>query len=187
MATFFHRLSAIQNYRWASVALIAAMILLPVLMMRLGALEWVASLAGLPVYVALVVLTYRRLRDANLSGWWIVLMILVVNLGPRGDGLEPITFYVSHLIYLIPVALGWLAPAPGNVVVQSSQRSRKNLFLGARTAVGIACVALLFFGPVRQLMEGGSPSQMLWAFLWVVVGVALVVMINWLLDKPSSG
>jgi len=41
----------------------------------LQALEWIASLAGLSVYVALIVLTYRRLRDTNLSGWWIVLMI----------------------------------------------------------------------------------------------------------------
>ncbi|WP_292062853.1 hypothetical protein [Brevundimonas sp. UBA7664] len=119
MAMFFHRLSAIRNYRWASVALIAAMILLPVLMMRLGALEWVASLAGLPVYVALVVLTYLRLRDANLSGWWIGLMILVVNLGPRWDGIEPLTFHLSHLIHLVPVALGWLVRAPENVAVKS--------------------------------------------------------------------
>ena len=115
MATFFHRLSGIRNYRRASVALIAAMILLPVLLMRLGAPEWVASLAGLPVYVALVVLTWRRLRDADLSGWWIVLMILVVNLGPRWDGPEPLVFHVSHLIHLIPVALGWLVRAPQTV------------------------------------------------------------------------
>ena len=115
MATFIHRLSAIQNYRWASVSLIVTMILLPVLMVRLGALEWVASLAGLPVYVALVVLTYRRLTDANLTGWWIVLMILVINIGPQWDGLEPLTFHVSHLIHLIPVALGWLVRAPQTV------------------------------------------------------------------------
>jgi len=115
MATFVHRLSAIQNYRWASVALIATMILLPVLMVRLGALEWVAALAGLPVYVALIVLTYRRLRDANLSGWWIVLMILVIDVGPYWEGLEPLTFHVSHLIHLIPVALGWLVRAPRTV------------------------------------------------------------------------
>ena len=119
MAMFFHRLSAIQTYRWASVALIAATIFLPALFMRLGAVDWVASLAGLPFYVALVVLTYRRLRDANLSGWWIVLMILVVNLGPHWEGLEPLTFHVSHLIHLIPVALGWLVPAPGSSAVKS--------------------------------------------------------------------
>lgn len=119
MATSFHRLSTIQNYRRASVALIAATILLPVLMMRLGALEWVASLAGLPVYVALVVLTYHRLRDAGLSGGWVVLMILVVNLGPRWDGPEPLTFHLSHLVHLIPVVLGWLARGPGNVAVTS--------------------------------------------------------------------
>lgn len=119
MATFFNRLGAIQNYRWASVALIVTFILLPVLMMRLGALEWVASLAGLPVYVALVILTYHRLQDANLSGWWVVLMILVVNLGPRWDGLEPLTFHLSHLLHLVPVALGWLVRGPGNGAVKS--------------------------------------------------------------------
>ena len=119
MATFLHRLSAIQNYRWASIALIGAMILLPVFLTRLGALEWVAFLAGLPVYVALVVLTYRRLRNANLSGGWIILMIVVINLGPRWDGLEPLTFHLSHLLHLIPVALGWLVRAPGNVAVKS--------------------------------------------------------------------
>lgn len=121
MATFFQRLSAIQNYRWASVALIVAMILLPVLMRRLGALEWVAMLAALPIYLALVVLTYRRHRNANLTGWWIVLMILVLNFGPRWDGPEPLTFHLSHLIHLIPVALGWLVRAPENVSVTSAR------------------------------------------------------------------
>jgi uncharacterized membrane protein YhaH (DUF805 family) len=118
VGTFFHRLSAIQIYRWASVALIVAMILLPVLMMRLGALEWVATLTGLPIYVALVVLTFHRLRNANLTGWWIILMILVLNFGPRWDGLEPLTFHLSHLLHLIPVALGWLVRGPGNVAVK---------------------------------------------------------------------
>jgi len=187
MATFVHRLSAIQNYRRASVALIATMILLPVLMVRLGALQWVASLAGLPAYIALVVLTYRRLRDAGLSGGWIVLMILVVNLGPRWDGLEPLTFHLSHILHLIPVALGWLVSAPGDAVAHSGQGRRHNRSLGARIAVGTACSALLFFGPVRELMDGGSPSQLLWAFLWAAGGIALVVMMNWLLDRPSSG
>lgn len=119
MATFFHRLSEIQNYRWASLALITAMTFLPVLMMRLGALEWVAVLAGLPVYVALVVLTYQRLRNANLTGAWIALMIVVVNLGPSWDGLEPLTFHLSHLLHLIPVALGWIVRVPGNIAVKS--------------------------------------------------------------------
>ena len=121
MATFFHRLSTIQNYRWASVALIAVMIVIPVLLLRLGASEWVASLASLPIYVALVVLTFRRLRNANLTGWWIVLMILVLNFGPQWDGLEPLTFYLSHLLHLIPVALGWLVRAPGNAAATVSR------------------------------------------------------------------
>ena len=121
MATSLQRLSAIQNYRWASVALIVATIFLPVLMIRLGALAWVATLAGLPIYVALVVLTYHRLRDARLTGWWIVLMILQLNFGPRWDGLEPLTFHLSHLLHLIPVALGWLVHAPRTVAETSAR------------------------------------------------------------------
>lgn len=120
MTSFSHRLSEIQNYRWASAALIVAMILLPVLMVRLGALEWVATLATLPIFLTLVVLTYRRLRNAHLTGWWIVLMILVLNFGPSWEGLEPLTLHLSHLIHLIPVALGWLVRAPRTVAVTTA-------------------------------------------------------------------
>lgn len=115
MTLFLHRLSEIQNYRWASVALIGTMIPLPVLMVRLGAVHWVAVLATLPIFLALVALTYLRLRNAGLTGWWIVLMILALNVGPRWEGLEPLTFHLSHLVHLIPVVLGWLVPAPRTV------------------------------------------------------------------------
>lgn len=122
MAMFFHRMSAIRNYRRASLALIATSVLLPVLMIRLGALEWVAALAALPIYVALVVLTYHRLRNANLTGWWIVLMVLALNFGPRWEGPEPLTFYLSHLLHLVPVILGWLVPGPRDVAVTSDHQ-----------------------------------------------------------------
>lgn len=112
MASFYHRLTALPTYRWASLALIAVTLFLPVLLVRLGAIEWVAVLAALPVALALVVLTFQRLRNANLSGWWIILMVLTLNFGPRWDGLAPITLHLSHLIHLIPVALGWLVRAP---------------------------------------------------------------------------
>lgn len=128
MATFFHRLSAIQNYRWASVALIAAIIVLPVLMGMLGASDWIATLSGLPIYIALVVLTFQRLRDANLTGWWIVLMVLSLNFGPRWEGLEPHVFHLSHLLHLLPVALGWLVRGPRLVGVTGAHP--KGLKLG---------------------------------------------------------
>lgn len=121
MTSFSYRLGAIQNYRWASVALIAAMILLPVGMVRLGAFEWAAMLATLPIFLALVALTYLRLRNAGLTGWWIVLMLLVLNFGPSWEGLEPLTFHLSHLIHLIPVALGWMVRAPRTVAVTKAR------------------------------------------------------------------
>lgn len=115
MATFFNRFSDIRNYRLASVALIAATILLPVVAMRLGAWEWTGLLAGVAAYVALVVLTYHRHRDACLSGMWIMVMIVQVRLGPSWDGLEPLRFYPTDILPLIPVALGWLVRAPQTV------------------------------------------------------------------------
>lgn len=118
----FYRLSELQNYRWASVALIGAVNLVPVLMVALGAPDWMALLVALPIYVALVVLTYRRLRNAGLTGWWIVWMILAFNFGPRWEGPAPLTFYLSHLLHLIPVALGWLARGPRTVAPASAHR-----------------------------------------------------------------
>jgi uncharacterized membrane protein YhaH (DUF805 family) len=119
---FFHRLGELQNYRWASVALIGAVILVPVLAVALGASDWIAVLVALPIYVALVVLTYRRLRNAGLTGWWIVWMILALNFGPRWDGPAPLTFYLSHLLHLIPVALGWLVRGPRTVAATGAHR-----------------------------------------------------------------
>lgn len=122
MASIVHRLSTIQNYRWVSFALILATLFVPVLMVGLGAKVWAADLAALPIFLALVVLTYHRLRNANLSGWWIVPMVLVLNFGPKWDGPAPLTLHLSHLIHLIPVVLGWLVRAPQSIVGTSAQR-----------------------------------------------------------------
>ncbi|MNE72854.1 hypothetical protein D3C80_1688300 [compost metagenome] len=81
--------------------------------MRLGVTDWIASITSLPIFIALVVLTFRRLRDAGQSAWWIVLMILVMNFGPEWGGLPPpLKFHLSHILHLVPVALGWLAQPP---------------------------------------------------------------------------
>ena len=115
MTPFLYQISGLPGYRWASGVLIAALLLVPVLLVRLGVLDWVATVLSFPIFIALVVLTSRRLRNAGLSGWWIVLMIFAMNFGPEWDGPPPLKLHVSHLLHLIPVALGcFVQRAQGN-------------------------------------------------------------------------
>ncbi|MXO59684.1 hypothetical protein GRI89_09045 [Altererythrobacter salegens] len=52
-----------------------------------------------------IVITYRRLRDAALSGGWIGFMILVFNFGPEWNG-----FHLGNFINLLPAFLARIAP-----------------------------------------------------------------------------
>jgi len=99
-------------YRPVSVALILLSLVVPVAVVQLGGPDWLSFLLGLPVYLWLVWLTYRRLQDAGRSTAWVILMLLAMNFGPRLKGPEPLVFYLSHLLHLVPVALGWLPPRP---------------------------------------------------------------------------
>src|SRR5688500_1323899 len=108
MRRLLERLSQAGPYRPASAGLILLVYLLPFTVAQLGGPKWLGFLVGLPLYVALIVLTYHRLRNAGLSGGWIILMILALNFGPKWQGPEPLVFYASHLLHFVPVALGWL-------------------------------------------------------------------------------
>jgi|GEM_PF-3463798 len=97
-------------YRPASVALILLTLIIPVAVGQLSGPQWLSFLLGLPVYLLLVWLTYRRLQDAGRSPAWIILMLLVMNIGPRWTGPEPLVFYLGNLLHLVPIVLAWLPP-----------------------------------------------------------------------------
>lgn len=94
MGAFFERFSDRRRYRLASVALLAGSAL-PFLA-AIAKLSWGWTLltfaVGAAFYIALVVLTYYRLRDARLSGWWLVPMVMAFNVGPKWDLGSSITF-----------------------------------------------------------------------------------------------
>jgi uncharacterized membrane protein YhaH (DUF805 family) len=77
MTGIFERFSERQKYRLASIGLLggsALPFLLPIMGLAWG---WIllGFIVSMAFYTALVVLTYYRLRDAWLSGWWLLLMI----------------------------------------------------------------------------------------------------------------
>ncbi len=97
--------AVLPRYRLASVALLMAGVG-PSLAGRLfGWPDWV-GLLGLPFDVLLVVLTYKRLRDAALAGAWIWLMVFTFNIGPSWQG-----FHLGNLINFIPMVMGLIVPA----------------------------------------------------------------------------
>lgn len=96
------------HYRLAVPGLIA---------FALGFLVWVKA-AGVndlwllavsePPYLLAVVLTFRRLEAHGRSGWWIILMIAAIRIGP-----EVYSLTIGVLFNLLPVALAWREPEVG--------------------------------------------------------------------------
>lgn len=99
-------LSELPKYRLASALLVFAILAVVILPPMIGVPKLIGGLVGLYLYVILIVITYRRLRDASLSGNWIAPMILVFQFGPEWNDL-----YLSSLINLLPVAAGCIVPA----------------------------------------------------------------------------
>ena len=95
-----------EHYRRGSVVLIVIIYGVLLTVRLTGMPEWMAALVCLPLYVILIAMTYRRLRDAALSGGWIVFMIFALQFGPDWKG-----FYLSSLLNFVPVFLGWCAPS----------------------------------------------------------------------------
>jgi uncharacterized membrane protein YhaH (DUF805 family) len=101
-----------EAYRAASAGLLVLLYALPLGLAFAGLPVWPSLIVGLPAYIFLVVVTSHRLRDAGLSTGWVVLMILIVNIGPFWQGPGPIKLYLSDIvILLIPILLGWIVPA----------------------------------------------------------------------------
>lgn len=97
--------AVLPRYRLVSIALLVAGLGPSLAGRLLGGPDWV-GLLGLPFDVLLVVLTYKRLRDAALAGAWIWLMVFTFNIGPSWQG-----FHLGNLINFIPMVMGWIVPA----------------------------------------------------------------------------
>lgn len=105
MGSMLESWSTFTRYRLVSVVLLLAWFGLVLGTPRLDGPDWLGALFGLLLYVLLIVLTYRRLRDAALAGGWITLMIIGFNVGPSWNG-----FHLGNLINLVPVVLAWVTP-----------------------------------------------------------------------------
>lgn len=78
----------------------------------IGVPAWLSFILGLVPAITLTIITYYRLRDANLSSGWLLFMILQVGAGPSWHLSEHVTFnLVGLIVSLVPVLLGWFVPA----------------------------------------------------------------------------
>lgn len=103
-----------EAYRTASVTLLFLSFGLPLGLAFAGLPGWLGFVVGLPVYITLMVVTYHRLRDAALSTGWLILMIVVVNIGPFWEGPASFKLYLSNVVLLlVPILLGWMVPSNG--------------------------------------------------------------------------
>jgi uncharacterized membrane protein YhaH (DUF805 family) len=114
--TFFERHSGRDEYRRAGVTLIGVGIITILFLLTVVPTEadvgFVLAIE-LAAYLALVILTYFRLRDASRSAWWLILMLVVFPIGPtwvlRSWGWGSVALAPSGLIPLIPVLIGCFA------------------------------------------------------------------------------
>ena len=102
MISFVHACSARTPYRLASTVLLLVISAIPPIVAALRGPDWIDGLIGIPLYMLLTVITYFRLRDAALAGAWVVLMIMVFNVGPAWNG-----YHLGNLINLVPIVLAW--------------------------------------------------------------------------------
>ena len=116
MTGIFEKYSTPRQYRIVSsllVGVIALSLGLPLLIKPQWGWTLLAFVIGAALYIGLTLLTYFRLRDASLSGWWLLPLVLQFNIGPKWFSADwewsHISFYPSGLICLIPIIIGWVA------------------------------------------------------------------------------
>jgi uncharacterized membrane protein YhaH (DUF805 family) len=64
-------------------------------------------LLGLPLYLSLASLTARRLRDAGMSPYWAVWMLLNFHVGPKWFVTPAIVLQPGDALMLLPIVMGW--------------------------------------------------------------------------------
>jgi uncharacterized membrane protein YhaH (DUF805 family) len=103
--------SVLPHYRFVAGLLLLLALVVPFAIQSVQGPDWLGALIGLPAYITLIVVTYRRLKDAALSGGWIWSMIIVANIGPSWQGPGDTELYLGNLIIFIPLTLAWVTPA----------------------------------------------------------------------------
>lgn len=102
------------RYRLGSAVLIS-FICLALASVQIGIPVLIVFLVGVAAYIVLTVITYRRLRDANLSSAWLLLMILQFGIGPTWHLSDYVTFNIGgSIVGLVPVILGWTVAGKSN-------------------------------------------------------------------------
>lgn len=98
------------RYRSGSAALISISYV-AVASVLIGVPAWLIFIIGVAASIALTIITYHRLRNANLSSAWLLLMILQFGVGPTWHLSDNVTFNVGgSIVGLVPVILGWVIP-----------------------------------------------------------------------------
>lgn len=102
------------RYRLGSTVLLSVTYL-AVASVQLGFPALLVFLSVVPAAIALMIITYHRLRNANLSSAWLLLMVLQFGIGPTWHLSHLVTFNVGgEIVSLVPVILGWVAPVASN-------------------------------------------------------------------------
>lgn len=110
MPTTMRRYGERSRYRFGSAALVAIMCV-ALASISIGIPPWIVFFIGVASAITLTIMTYHRLRDANLSTAWLLLMILQFGIGPTWYLSDHVTFNIGgSIIYLVPVILGWIVP-----------------------------------------------------------------------------
>lgn len=106
------------RYRLGSAALVSV-ISLAVASVQIGIPAWIIFLVGVTFSIVLTIITYHRLRDANLSSAWLLLMILQFGIGPTWHLSDHVTFNIGgSIVSLVPVLLGWIVPGKVNQKIE---------------------------------------------------------------------
>lgn len=94
-------------YRAASIALLASVIVVIALTGSNRDMALLPFLIVTPFYLSLVSLTARRLRDAGMSPYWVVWMLLNFHAGPKWFLTPGIVLQPSDALALLPIVMGW--------------------------------------------------------------------------------
>jgi uncharacterized membrane protein YhaH (DUF805 family) len=98
------------HYRIGSAALVA-IICVTVASVNIGIPAWLIFIVVVASKIVLTIITYHRLRDADLSTAWLLLMILQFGIGPTWHLSDHVSFNIGgSIISLVPVMLGWIVP-----------------------------------------------------------------------------